>query len=291
MKNVRRHAFTCDTLPPLRDIIAEYGIDARKDLGQHFLLDPNLTRRIVRAAGDLNDVTVIEIGPGPGGLTRALLESDAKEVVAVERDRRCLDALASLVEAADGRLHLIEGDARRVNIVAATTAPRCIVANLPYNIATFLLIGWLSHVADFRQFTIMVQREVGARIAATPTTRHYGRISVLAQWLCNVSSLFDVSPKAFTPPPKVTSQVVRLVPRPAPLFPASQYWLERVTKAAFGQRRKMLRASLKTICPKPSPLLEKIGIRETARAEELTIADYCKLARSFEARASNPNIK
>ena len=274
---------------PLREVIARHGLAARHSLGQHFLLDLNLTRRIVRAAGefggDLTGATVIEIGPGPGGLTRALLESDAREVIAIERDARCVAALEPLVAAYPDRLRVISADARKIDAAALGSAPRRIVANLPYNLATVLLLGWLKQANAFAGFTLMFQKEVAARLVAKPGTREYGRLSVMAQWLCESRALFDLPARAFVPPPKVVSTVVELTPRPAPLAPAEADRLERVTAAAFGQRRKMLRSALRGLTPDPAALLGEAGVAGTARAETLDVAQFCALARAF-ARAS-----
>jgi 16S rRNA (adenine1518-N6/adenine1519-N6)-dimethyltransferase len=265
-------------LPPLRDSIARHGIAARRSLGQNFILDLNLTRRIARAAGPLDTGTVIEIGPGPGGLTRALLAEGARHVVAIERDPRCLAALAELSAAYPGRLTIVDGDALVLDPAALAEKPRRIVANLPYNIATALLLRWLERIGDYESLTLMFQREVAERLVAAPRSRAYGRLSVLVQWLCEAKILFDIPPQAFTPPPKVTSSVVRLAPRPAPLAPADKAVLERVTAAAFGQRRKMLRSSLKSLGAPVEKLLAAAGIAGTARAEELSVADFCALA-------------
>jgi 16S rRNA (adenine1518-N6/adenine1519-N6)-dimethyltransferase len=268
-------------LPPLRDVIARYGIAARKSLGQNFILDLNLTRRIARAAGRLDDVTVIEIGPGPGGLTRALLAEGARRVVAIERDPRCLAALGELAARYPGRLDIIEGDALTLDPAALTQAPRKIVANLPYNIATALLLRWLDNIAEYQSLTLMFQREVAERLVAAPRERAYGRLSVLVQWLCEPRILFDLPPRAFVPPPKVTSSVVSLMPRPTPLAPAAKPALERITAAAFGQRRKMLRSSLKPLSIPVEPLLAATGIRPTSRAEELSVVEFCALAQAI----------
>jgi 16S rRNA (adenine1518-N6/adenine1519-N6)-dimethyltransferase len=275
-------------LPPLREVIAAYGISARKALGQHFLLDLNLTRRIARAAGDLSHATVIEVGPGPGGLTRGLLLEGAREVIAIERDERCRGALEDLAAAFPGRLRIVIADAMETDVCAlARQAPPPVklVANLPYNVATALLVGWLSDIRAFASLTVMVQKEVAARLAARPRTKDYGRLSVLCQWLCDVRPLFDVPPRAFTPPPKVTSTVVQLVPRGLPLAPARRDALESVTQAAFGQRRKMLRSSLKALGADPVLLAGEAGIDPTRRAEELSVEEFCALARAFAARA------
>ncbi len=267
-------------LPPLRDIISEFGLGADKRLGQHFLFDLNLTSRIARAAGGL-DGTIIEIGPGPGGLTRALLREGATRVVAIERDARCIAALSSLVDAASGRLTLVEGDALAMNLTTLGPAPRRIVANLPYNIGTPLLIGWLHQVDDFAGMTLMFQREVAQRLAAAPGSDAYGRLSVLAQLQASVRLLFDIPARAFTPPPKVVSAVVRLTPRAQRPDVPSLELLEEATRAAFGQRRKMLRSSLKALAFPPETLLEMAGLPPTARAEEIDIEGFAALARAL----------
>jgi 16S rRNA (adenine1518-N6/adenine1519-N6)-dimethyltransferase len=270
-----------DELPPLREVIARFDLGARKALGQNFLLDLNLTGRIARSAGDLSGVTVIEIGPGPGGLTRALLNSDAAAVVAVERDSRCIVALADLVEASEGRLRLIEGDALEVDPEAIAPAPRAIVANLPYNVATPLLIGWLKRIEQFRSLTLMFQREVADRLSAKPGTKAYGRLSVIAQWRAEVRPMFNLPARAFTPPPKIESTVVQLIPRAVP-EPAEFSDMEAVTAAAFGQRRKMLRASLKSL-GKAEALIEEAGLIPTQRAEEVPVVGFAALARAWRA--------
>jgi 16S rRNA (adenine1518-N6/adenine1519-N6)-dimethyltransferase len=267
-------------LPPLRDVIRRHGLAARKALGQNFLLDLNLTRRIARGAAPLAEFNVVEVGPGPGGLTRALLLEGARRVVAIERDRRCLPALAELATAFPGRLEIVEGDALTIEPTTLTPAPRKIVANLPYNIATPLLIAWLPRIASFADLTLMFQKEVAMRLAAKPGEREYGRLSVLTQWLAYVERLFDVTPKAFVPPPQVTSTVVRLTPRPEPQAPCDQDALERVTAAAFGQRRKMLRQSLKSLGD-AARLLRETMVDPTARAEDLTVTEFCALARAL----------
>jgi len=278
-------------LPPLREVIAAYDLRARKNLGQHFLLDSNLTRKIARAAGDLKDATVIEIGPGPGGLTRSLLLEGAARIIAIERDERCIRALADLAAAYPGRLEIIHGDALAIDCAAlarsapGSTAPRPakIVANLPYNIATALILSWFRDPQAFASLTLMLQKEVAQRLAAKRRTKSYGRLSVMTQWLCEVSLLFDVPARAFTPPPKVTSTVVQLIPRAKPLAPADAESLARVTAAAFGKRRKMLRAALKDLAAQAgmevTVMLAKAGIEPTARAEELEIEQFCALAR------------
>lgn len=266
-------------LPPLRETIAAHGLDAKKRFGQHFLLDLNLTRRIARAAQPLDDGTVIEIGPGPGGLTRALLLEGAKRVVAVEVDARALGALHELQQAADGRLEAIEADALRVRPVDLGPAPRRIVANLPYNVSTALLVRWLRDADDLADMVLMFQKEVVDRLVAEPRTKDYGRLSVLAQHVCEVRRLFDVAPSAFVPPPKVTSAVARLTPRPKSAREPDLAPLERVTAAAFGQRRKMLRGALARLYSDPVAVLERLKLAPTARAGELSVGDFVRLAR------------
>ncbi len=270
-----------EPLPPLRDVIQRHGLGARKSLGQHYLLDMNLTARIVRAAGDLEGVNAIEIGPGPGGLTRALLASPARRIYAVEKDVRCQQAIAELKQDYGDRLQLIAGDALKMDLPALVPAPRKIVANLPYNVGTPLLIKWLQEIDAYGGLTLMFQTEVADRLSAVPRTKAYGRLSIICQWLCAVTSAFNVSREAFTPPPKVASTVVTLTPRPAPLAPAQWSSLEQVTAAAFGQRRKMLRASLKSL----NIDLAAAGVDGTARAEELSVKEFCALARLHAAGA------
>ncbi|MGO8919102.1 MAG: 16S rRNA (adenine(1518)-N(6)/adenine(1519)-N(6))-dimethyltransferase RsmA [Stellaceae bacterium] len=270
-------------LPPLREVIARHGLAARKSLGQNFLLDLNLTARIARAAAPLERVNVIEIGPGPGGLTRALLLAGAGHVTAIERDPRCVAALAELAEAFPGRLSIVAGDALEIDPATLAPAPRKIVANLPYNIATPLLLGWLGTATAYESLTLMFQKEVAQRLAATPRSKAYGRLSVMTQWLCEVRALFDIPAKAFVPPPKVTSSVLRLTPRAAPLAPCRRDDLERVLAAGFGQRRKMLRQSLKSLGIDAEALLAAAGASPTARAEELGVEEFCALARAYRA--------
>ncbi len=269
-----------DGLPPLREVIARHGLAAKKALGQNFLLDLNLTGKVARAAGDLTGATVLEIGPGPGGLTRALLAHNAARVIAIERDERCLPALAEIAEACPGRLDVVAGDALATDFsaLAAGATDVRIVANLPYNIGTELLVGWLtapSWPPFWRSMTLMFQREVAQRIVASAGDDAYGRLGVLAGWRTQARIAFDISPQAFWPPPKVTSSVVHLVPRPSPL-PADLKTLERVTLAAFGQRRKMLRQSLKGIGGEA--LLARAGIDPTRRAETLSVGEFVRLA-------------
>jgi len=284
-------ADSASQMPPLRDVIARFGLGARKSLGQHFLLDLNLTGRIARSAPDLVNGTVIEIGPGPGGLTRALLAEGASQLIAVEKDRRCLEALTELAAHYPGRLELVEGDALALPLEHLGQPPRQIVSNLPYNISTALLINWLEVLADnpaaFSSMTLMFQKEVAERLTAEPGNRHYGRLTIITQWLCEVRPLFDIPPRAFTPPPKVTSSVVSFQPRPSPLATASLKNLERVTAAAFGQRRKMLRQSLKSLFENCSETIESLGLLPTARAEELSVEDFCSLARLLDRTSAN----
>ncbi len=273
-----------DGLPPLRDVIRRHDLTARKSLGQNFLLDLNLTARIARAAGPLEGITVVEVGPGPGGLTRALLALGARRVVAIERDRRAIAALEEIAERCPGRLTVIEGDA-----LALDVAPHLddgavrVVANLPYNIATALLVSWLTvepWPPWYEALVLMFQREVAERIVATPGGKAYGRLSVLAGWRSEARILFDIAPSAFVPPPKVTSSLVRLVPRTAPLR-CDRRALERVTAAAFGQRRKMLRQSLKSLGGDPAALLAAAALDPTARAEEISVEGFVALARAL----------
>ena len=273
---------TARELPPLREVIARYDLAAKRGFGQHFLFDLNLTAKIARAAGNLAHGTTIEIGPGPGGLTRALLDAGAR-VFAIELDRRCLPALAEIAAAYPGRLTVLEGDALKLDPAAECAArglpaPRRIAANLPYNVATPLLLRWLANIARYESLTLMFQKEVADRLAAMPRTKSYGRLAVATQWRCTVDKLFTLPPGAFVPPPKVESTVVRLVPRPEPLAPADPVLLERVTAAAFGQRRKMLRQSLKAFGGEA--LCLAASVEPTARAEELKVEQFCALART-----------
>ena len=269
-------------LPPLRDVISRYGLRAEKSLGQNFLLDLNLTGRIARCSGSLQGETVLEIGPGPGGLTRAILSEGAGRLIAIEKDDRCLAALADIQQAYPDRLDIINADALAVDETTLFDGKARIIANLPYNVATPLLIKWLTKADRFSSMTLMFQKEVADRITATPGTKAYGRLTILCQWHCEVARQFDISPKAFTPPPKVTSTVVQLIPREKPLYPATKSVLEKVVAAAFGQRRKMLRASLKPLGQPTAELLSRADIIPTRRAEELTVEDFCRLARVFE---------
>ena len=274
-------------LPSLRETIARHGLDARKALGQHFLLDGTLCARIAALAGDLAGRHVIEVGPGPGGLTRALLASPAAEVVAVELDRRAVAALAELQAAHPGRLRIVEGDALKADPEALVPAPRRIIANLPYNAASPLLVRWLRGAAGLEGMTLMFQQEVAERITAAPDTEAFGRLGVLAQWRCRCELLLRLPPGAFTPPPKVWSAVVGFTPKPEDPGPALFAAMERLTAAAFGQRRKMLRGSLKALGDAEA-LLEQAGIAGTRRAETLTIAEFDRLARLLLARGAPP---
>ena len=279
-----------DGLPPLRDVIARHGLDAKKSLGQNFLFDLNLTRRIAREAGPLHGFTVVEVGPGPGALTRALLMEGAGKVIAVERDGRAVPALQEIAAHYPGRLEIIAGDALATDWAPLVAGPARIVANLPYNIATVLLTGWLTRGAWppwFASLTLMFQKEVALRIAAPPASEHYGRLSVLCQWRAEAKRLFDVDRRAFTPSPKVTSSIVQLIPRPVMEPACNVNTLERVTAAAFGQRRKMLRSSLRELAPED--VLAGLGIDASKRAEELSVADFARIARALEQRVSTAN--
>ena len=282
---------TLDDLPPLRDVIRRHGLSAKKSLGQNFLLDLNLTARIARAGGPLDGVTVVEVGPGPGGLTRALIASGARRVIAIERDSRAVAALGEIEARYPGRLTVIPGDALAVDIAAHLDAgPTRIVANLPYNISTALLVRWLGTEPWppwFDMMVLMFQREVAERIVAKPGDKPFGRLAVLAGWRTEAKIMFDVAPSAFVPPPKVTSSVVRLIPRASPL-PCARTALERITAAAFGQRRKMLRQSLRSLGADPMPLLASAGIDPAARAEEIPVAGFVALANALDAAPGLP---
>jgi 16S rRNA (adenine1518-N6/adenine1519-N6)-dimethyltransferase len=313
-----------DLLPPLREVIAKHDLLARKSLGQHFLCDLNLTRKIASLAGDLTDCTAFEIGPGPGGLTRALVETDAKKIIAIEKDRRCIAALKDVIEASEGRLEVIEGDALKIDLIPlARSLPLtrradarhplppaggegtqekplalqsreregpvakqregegqyAVVANLPYNIGTELLLGWLETIDEYKSLTLMFQAEVADRLAAEPDSKTYGRLSVITQFCCDIERVLDIPARAFTPPPKVDSAVVHLTPRKNRPKDVSFKMMGRVTAAAFGQRRKMLRSSLKPLGGEE--LLKRAGIKPELRAENLSVADFENLARKF----------
>ncbi|QGZ33562.1 16S rRNA (adenine(1518)-N(6)/adenine(1519)-N(6))-dimethyltransferase RsmA [Stappia indica] len=275
-----------DDLPPLRDVIRTHELLARKSLGQNFLLDLNLTLKVARTAGDLSECTVLEVGPGPGGLTRALLVAGARRVVAVEKDARCLPALAEIAARYPGRLEVLEADALTIDLERiADGGSLKIVANLPYNVGTQLLVDWITSASWpplWQSLTLMFQKEVAERIVAEPGSKAYGRLGVLAGWRCHATLAFEVGPKAFTPPPKVTSAIVHLTPRKAPLD-CDLKALERLTAAAFGQRRKMLRASLKPLAADAEARIAAVGIEPTMRAEQLDIAEFVKLANAFAA--------
>ncbi len=280
---------TPDGLPPLREVIGKLGLSARKSLGQNFILDFNLTRRIARAGGSLADMTVIEIGAGPGGLTRALLAEGAMHVVAVERDTRCMPALQEIAQHYPGRLDIIEADALSVDYTALATGPARVVANLPYGIATELLIQWLK--CDewppwYDKLVLMFQREVAERIVAVPGTKNFGRLAVISQWRARPGILFTLPPRAFTPPPKVASALVELVPLESPEAAGSVEALEKVTAAAFGQRRKMLRSSLKSLFDDIVFDMKILDIDSTQRAEQLSVSQFCALARLLHSRSN-----
>jgi len=278
-----------DGLPPLRDVIAQHALRAEKKFGQNFILDLNLTRRIARAAGNISACDVIEIGPGPGGLTRGLLMEGARKVIAIEADARFIPTLKEIAAHYPGRLEIIQGDALDITPESLTSSPYRIVSNLPYNVATPLLTGWLQAGwqngqwdPQFLSLTLMFQKEVAQRIVAQAGDKAYGRLGVLAGWLTHADLVFDVDRQVFVPPPKVTSAIIQLSPRQKPLAEADPRTLQNLTAAAFGQRRKMLRASLKQICLDPQDLLAQAGISETARAEEISIEAFCKLARLLD---------
>ncbi len=273
-----------DDLPPLREVIAAHGLSARKALGQNFLLDLNLTAKIARAAGDLSGADVLEIGPGPGGLTRGLLAEGARKVLAVEKDARCLPALRQIVEAYPGRLEVLQGDALELDPLAHLNPPIKVVANLPYNVGTELLVRWLTPRTwppVWQSLTLMFQKEVAQRIVAQPGGKAYGRLAVLAQWRCDARVVMELPPEAFTPPPKVRSAVVHLTALPEPRYPADADTLGKVVAAAFNQRRKMLRSSLKGLSPDIETLLQNAGIAPTSRAEEVSVEKFCALARQL----------
>ena len=274
------------SLPPLKDVIAQNELLARKSLGQHFLLDPRITDRVAAYAGDISAHNVIEVGPGPGGLTRSLLKAGAAHVFAIEKDERCVAALEQIKAASDGRLTIAMQDALEVDIAQLAPSPRKIVANLPYNVGTLLLTGWLDGIAQHGasyvdSMTLMFQKEVAMRITAEPGCKDYGRLSVFSQWLCDVRYDYELPPGAFVPPPKVSSAVVTLIPRRNP-EPVDHKALETVVAKAFGQRRKMLRVALKGLAVPAETLLEKAGIDGTLRAEVLSIADFCRLANALQ---------
>ena len=277
---------TIDGLPPLREVIAAHDLKAKKQLGQNFLLDLNLTAKIARQAGDLSGTDVLDIGPGPGGLTRGLLAEGARHVLAIEKDERALPALAEIAEAYPGRLTVIHGDALQVDPLAHLTPPIRIAANLPYNVGTELLVRWLTPPQwppFWQSLTLMFQKEVAERIVAKPGSKAYGRLALLAQWRTDARVVMHLPPEAFVPPPKIHSAVVHLTALPEPRYPADPAVLSRVTAAAFNQRRKMLRSSLKGLHPQIEAMLEQVGIPPTARAEEIGLEKFCALARALAA--------
>lgn len=276
-----------DALPPLREVIARHGLVAKKSLGQNFLLDLNLTARIARTAGDLAGSDILEVGPGPGGLTRGLLAEGARRVLAIEKDDRCLPALAEIAAAYPGRLEVLNADALALDIDGRLSPPIRVVANLPYNVGTELLVRWLTPPVwppFWQSLTLMFQKEVAERIVARPGTKAYGRLAILAQWRCEAKIVLTLPPEAFTPPPKIHSAVVQLTALAAPRYPADPAILSEVVAAGFNQRRKMLRASLRGIAPGIEALLEAAGIAPTARAEEIDIERFCTLARAVAAQ-------
>ncbi|WBU57323.1 16S rRNA (adenine(1518)-N(6)/adenine(1519)-N(6))-dimethyltransferase RsmA [Paracoccus sediminicola] len=278
-----------DNLPPLREVIATHDLRAKKQLGQNFLLDLNLTAKIARQAGDLSGSDILEIGPGPGGLTRGLLAEGARRVLAIEKDARALPALAQIADAYPGRLQVIHGDALEIDPLAHLSPPIRIAANLPYNVGTELLIRWLTPPAwppFWESLTLMFQREVAERITAQPGSKAYGRLAVLAQWRCEARVVMTLPPEAFVPAPKVHSAVVQITALPAPRFEADAATLSEVVAAAFNQRRKMLRSALKSLHPRIETLLADAGIPATARAEEIDVARFCALARALRAARS-----
>lgn len=275
-----------DSLPPLREVIATHGLVAKKSLGQNFLLDLNLTAKIARKAGDLTKCDVLEVGPGPGGLTRGLLAEGARRVLAVEKDARAMAPLAEIAAHYPGRLEVVNADALEIDPLEHLTPPIRIVANLPYNVGTELLTRWLtppSWPPVWESLTLMFQKEVAQRIVAQPGSKTYGRLAILAQWRCDARIVMELPPEAFTPPPKIHSAVVHLTALPEPRFPANAATLQKLTATAFQQRRKMLRASLKGLYPRIEDLLESAGIKPTSRAEEIGLEHWCALARALDA--------
>ncbi len=275
-----------DNLPPLRDVIRTHDLRARKSLGQNFLLDLNLTAKIARHVGALETSDILEIGPGPGGLTRGLLAEGARHVLAIEKDKRCLPALAEIAAAYPGRLDVLEGDALEIDPLTALQAPIRVAANLPYNVGTELLVRWLTPAEwppFWQSLTLMFQREVAERIVAAPGSKAYGRLAILAQWRSDAKIVMNLPPEAFTPPPKVSSAVVHLDALPKPRFPANAEMLSRVVAAAFNQRRKMMRAALKGLAPDIEDRLLAAGLKPTDRAEQVSLEGFCALARQMSA--------
>ena len=269
-------------LETLQDTVTRFDLAPKKSLGQNFLFDLNITQKIARIAGKLDTGTVIEVGPGPGGLTRGLFLSGAQNVIAIDADPRAESALQPLIEATDKNLSLLISDATKVDISTLGDSPRQIVANLPYNVGTLLLTKWLETPTQFSKMTLMFQKEVAQRITASVGDKHYGRLAILCNWLCHTQIEMYLSPSAFTPPPKVDSAVITLVPRPMPLYDCDAKSLSAVTKSAFGQRRKMIRGSLKSLGVDVAELLKQANIVETKRAEELTIEEFCRLANIYD---------
>jgi len=277
---------TIDTLPPLRDVIATHELSARKSLGQNFLLDLNLTAKIARQAGELTQCDVLEIGPGPGGLTRGLLAEGARRVLAIEKDRRCIPALAEIAAHYPDRLQVIEGDALDIDPLSHLTPPIRVAANLPYNVGTELLVRWLTPKEwppFWQTLTLMFQKEVAERIVATPGSKSYGRLAILASWRADAKIAIHLPPSAFTPPPKVSSAVVHITALDKPRFDADAKTLERVVAVAFNQRRKMLRAALKGVAPDIEDRLIAAGLKPTDRAEQIPLEGFCALARAVAA--------
>ena len=266
-------------MEPLKEVIS--ALRAKKSLGQNFLIDPHILKRIVQSAAPLEDCTVIEVGPGPGGLTREIIKHPAQEIILIEQDRRCIPYLEKLRDSFEGNITLLNADALTLPLHTFGNAPRKIIANLPYNISTPLLLQWLKHMDDFESLTLMFQKEVAARLVASPHSSAYGRLSVICQWKANVRKLFDLSPGAFIPAPKVTSTLVQLTPRVS-REKVSWEALEKVIKAAFSQRRKMLRSSLKGLTPDPQRLLEQAHLNPENRAEDLSVQDFCTLCAAWE---------
>lgn len=271
-------------LSSLKDTIKEHNLQADKKLGQHFLLDTNLLNKIANAAGPLKEKAIIEIGPGPGGLTRALLNTGAKNVIAIEKDPRCVKALEDLKRASKNRLAVIEGDALQIDERTLTPGQATIIANLPYNISTALIIKWLQYITHFDSITIMLQKEVAERIVAQPRTKAYGRLSVMTQWLCKAQVLFNVPPQAFTPPPKVDSSILQLHPYKKLPYSTNKEALELCLKTAFNQRRKTLKRSLKPLTKNPEKILKEIDIPATTRPEELSIKQFCTLTNMLDRK-------
>lgn len=273
-----------DTLPPLKDIVKEYGLAPQKNLGQNFIYDANLTDKIARAAGDLSEKTVIEIGPGPGGLTRSILRAGVKKLYCIERDQRCLDALKTLEEQSNNICSIINEDALNLDYTTLASPPFTIIANLPYNISTTLLVKWLDNIELFEQFTLMFQKEVVERIHAVPNTKDYGRLSIITQFLCHTRPVFHIPPEAFMPPPKVVSSVINILPRQETYADISWDGLKRICQVTFGKRRKTLRNSLQEFTDSTTilELLDTIGINSQRRPETLTIEEFCNLTKAFK---------